>query len=146
MSHANQSSTIVVSLWIHKFSLLNFFAFYRFFTDTNTNAIKLDIYPKQYVYEIDLWETFSIFCPLARIWILIFVICITFHQTNLLDDVHKVLAVFTGHELRFGIFLSIPLIYWNTVNLVLHWYWNCLPERPYCNLKNNKNSYGARSC
>ena len=28
--------------------------------------------------------------------------CIAFHQTSLLDDVHKILAVFTGHKLCFG--------------------------------------------
>ena len=44
------------------------------------------------------------FCPVAfkaRSSILIFIECITFHQTSLLDDVHKVLAVFTGHKLCF---------------------------------------------
>ena len=48
--------------------------------------------------------TFSMFCPFAfkaiRIT-LIFVECITFHQTSLLDDVNKVLAVFTSHKLCF---------------------------------------------
>ena len=46
---------------------------------------------------------FSIFCPFAVKAIsttLIFVECISFHQTNLLDDVHKVLAVFIDHKLR----------------------------------------------
>ena len=46
---------------------------------------------------------FSIFCPSAlkaRSTTLIFVECRTFHQTSLLDDLHKVLAVFTGHKLR----------------------------------------------
>ena len=45
---------------------------------------------------------FSNFCPIAfkaRSTTLIFLQCITFHQTSLLDDVHKVLAVFTGHKL-----------------------------------------------
>ena len=41
------------------------------------------------------------FCPFALKAIsttLIFVECITFHQTSLLDDVHKGLAVFTYHK------------------------------------------------
>ena len=57
---------------------------------------------------------FSIFCPFAfkaRSTTLIFVECITFHQTSLLDDVHKVLAVFTSHKLCFWYVFSIPLIY-----------------------------------
>ena len=33
---------------------------------------------------------------------LIFVECIIFHQINLIDDVHKVLDILTGHKLRFG--------------------------------------------
>ena len=44
------------------------------------------------------------FCPFAfkaRSTTLILVECITFHQTSLLDDVHKVLVVFTGHKLCF---------------------------------------------
>ena len=44
------------------------------------------------------------FCPFAfkaRRTAPIFVECITVHQTSLLDDVHKVLAVFTGHKLCF---------------------------------------------
>ena len=50
--------------------------------------------------------SFSIFCPLgfkARSTTLIFVeyTCITFHQTSLLDDVNKGLAVFTGQKLCF---------------------------------------------
>ena len=47
---------------------------------------------------------FSIFCPFAfkaRSITLIFVECITFHQTSLIDDVHKISAVFTGHRLCF---------------------------------------------
>ena len=70
-----------------------------------------------------IYEGHSVFLSLAfkaRSTILIFVECITFHQTSLLDDVHKVLTVFTGHKLCFGMFLSIPLIYWNTADLVLH--------------------------
>ena len=46
---------------------------------------------------------FSNFCPFAfkaRSTTLIFVECITFHQTSLLDDVHKVLAVFIGHKFK----------------------------------------------
>ena len=41
---------------------------------------------------------------------------------------------------------SIPLIYWNTADVVLHVYrhWNCLSERASCNFGNNKNSQGAR--
>ena len=45
---------------------------------------------------------FSNVCPFAfkaRSTTLIFVECITFHQTSLLDDVHKILAVFIGHKL-----------------------------------------------
>ena len=45
---------------------------------------------------------FSVFCPFAfkaRSTRLVFVECITFHKTSLRDDVHKVLAVFTGHKL-----------------------------------------------
>ena len=68
---------------------------------------------------------FSIFCLFAfkaRSTTLIFVECtsITFHKTRLLDDVHKVLAVFTGHKLCFGMFFSIFLIYRNTADLVIH--------------------------
>ena len=66
---------------------------------------------------------FSIFCPFvfkARSTTLIFVVCITCHQTSLLDDVHNVLVVFTGHKLCFGMILSVPLIYRNTADLVLH--------------------------
>ena len=47
---------------------------------------------------------FSNFCPFAfkaRNTTLIFVEFITFHQTSLLDDVHKVLAVSIGHKLCF---------------------------------------------
>ena len=47
---------------------------------------------------------FSNFCPFAfkaRGTTLIFVECITFHKTSLLDDVHKVLAIFIGHKLCF---------------------------------------------
>ena len=55
---------------------------------------------------------FSNFCPFAlkaRSTTLIFVECITFHQTSLLDDVHKVLAVFIGHKLCFlYVFLVYP--------------------------------------
>ena len=51
------------------------------------------------------------FAVKARSASFIFVECITFHQTNLLDDVHKDLAVFTGYKLRCGIFLSTHLIY-----------------------------------
>ena len=36
---------------------------------------------------------------------------ITVHQTDLLNDVHNVLAVFTDRKLYFGIVLSKPLIY-----------------------------------
>ena len=63
------------------------------------------------------------FCPFAfkaRSTTLIFVKCITFHQTNVLDNVHKVLDVFTGNNLCFGMFLSIPLIYLNAADLVFH--------------------------
>ena len=41
------------------------------------------------------------FCPFAvkvRCTALIFIECITFLQTNILDDMHKVLAVFNGHK------------------------------------------------
>ena len=51
------------------------------------------------------------FCPFdvkARSTTLIFVECITCHQTNLLADVHKVLPIFTGHKLLFDTILSIP--------------------------------------
>ena len=47
---------------------------------------------------------FSIFCPFAfktRSTTLIFVVCLTFRQTSLHEDVHKVSAVFTGHKLCF---------------------------------------------
>ena len=72
---------------------------------------------------------------------------ITSHQTNLLNDVHKVLlAVFTCHKLRFGICLSIPLIHLSAADLVLYWHWNYLPERTSCNFWNNKNSQDARYC
>ena len=40
------------------------------------------------------------FCPFAfkaRSTKLVLVVCITFRHTSLLDDVHKVLSVFTGH-------------------------------------------------
>ena len=78
---------------------------------------------------------FSIFCPFAfkaRSTTLIFVVCITFHQPSLLDDVHKTLNVVTGHKLCFCMFLSVPLIYWNTADLVLHWRCNYLPESNTC--------------
>ena len=89
------------------------------------------------------------FCPFAfkaKSTTLIFVECFTFHQTSFLDDVHKVSAVFTCNKLCFSIFLStsIPLIYWNTAELVLHWHWYYLHERASCDLENNKNSQGAR--
>ena len=57
---------------------------------------------------------FSNFCPFAfkaRSTTLIFVECITFHQTSLLDDVHKVLSVSSAISYVFGMFLSISLIY-----------------------------------
>ena len=47
------------------------------------------------------------FCPFAinaRSTILIFVEYITCNQTKFLDDVHKVLAVFTSHKLRLLVF------------------------------------------
>ena len=53
---------------------------------------------------VALRGAFSNFCPFAikaRNTTLIFVECITFHQTSLLDDVHKGLAVFIGHKLCF---------------------------------------------
>ena len=47
----------------------------------------------------------------ARSTTLIFVECITIHQTSLLDDVHKVLAVFTGTKLCFWyVFENTPHI------------------------------------
>ena len=49
-------------------------------------------------------------------------------------DVHKVLAVFTGNKF-FCMFFSIPLIYWNTADLVLHWHWNYLPEKSFLGLR-----------
>ena len=51
-----------------------------------------------------LGGAFSIFCPFAfkaRSTTLIFVVCITFHQTSILDDMHQVLTVFTGNKLCF---------------------------------------------
>ena len=56
----------------------------------------------------DIQGAFSIFCPFAFKAIsttLIFVQVITFHQTSLLDDVNKVLAVFTDLKLCFGMFI-----------------------------------------
>ena len=50
-------------------------------------------------------------CPFAfkaRSTTLIFVECLAFQQTSLHDDVDKVLAVFTGHKLCFGMFLVHP--------------------------------------
>ena len=52
-------------------------------------------------------------CPFAfkaRSATLIFVEFITVHQTSLLDDVHKVLAVLTSHNLCFGMFYYTPHI------------------------------------
>ena len=60
-----------------------------------------------------LRRAFSIFCPFAfkaRSTTLIFVECITLHQTSLLDDVHKVLVVFTSHKLCFYVFEYTPHI------------------------------------
>ena len=57
--------------------------------------------------------TFNMFCPfafMARNTALIFVECITFYQTNVFDDVQIVFAVFTGHKLHYGIYLSITVI------------------------------------
>ena len=57
-----------------------------------------------YAHFIFIRGAVSNFCPFAfkvRSTTLIFVECITFHQTSLLDDVHKVLAVFIGHQLCF---------------------------------------------
>ena len=56
---------------------------------------------------------YSIFCPYAfkvRSTTLIFLECITFHQASLLklDDVHKVVAVFTGHRLFWVFSLVYP--------------------------------------
>ena len=48
---------------------------------------------------------------------------------------NKISAVFTGHKLCFWYVFSIPLIYWNTADLVLHWRWNFLPERASCDFK-----------
>ena len=92
---------------------------------------------------LEVRGAFSNFCSFvfkARSTTLIFVVCITFHQTSLLDDVQKVLAVFTGHKLCIWYVFGGPLIYWNTADLVLHWHWNYLPERSSCDLENNKNS------
>ena len=89
---------------------------------------------------------FNIFCPIAvkaRSTTLIFVECITFHQSNLLDDVHKVSPAISY---VFGIFLSIPPMYWITADLVLFWHWNYLPERVSCIFGNNKNPQDARYC
>ena len=89
------------------------------------------------------------FCPFAvkeRSTTVIFLVCISFHQSNILDDMHKVLAVFTSHKLCFGILLSIPLICWSAADLVLYWHWNYLPERASYNFGNHKNSHSARYC
>ena len=53
-------------------------------------------------------QYFCSFALKARSTTLIFVECITFHQTSLLDDVHKVLAVFNGHKLCFWYVLVYP--------------------------------------
>ena len=86
-----------------------------------------------------IYEGHSVFfCPFAfkaRSTTVIFVISITSHQTSLLDDVHKVLAVFIGHKLCFWNVFSVPFIYWNTTDLVLHWHCNYLPENNTCGLK-----------
>ena len=62
------------------------------------------------------------FAVKARSTTLIFVEHITLHKTNHFDNVHKVLAVFTGDEFRFCIFVStyVHLIHCKTVDLVLH--------------------------
>ena len=63
------------------------------------------------LYEYVHTRGIQIFCPFAvnaRRTTLIFVEIIAFHQTSLLDDVHKVLTVFTGHTVRFCIFLVYP--------------------------------------
>ena len=73
---------------------------------------------------------------------LIFVEGIEFHQINLLD-VHKVYAIWTGHKLRFRHLFSIPLLHWNTADLVLYWPWNYLPEKASCYFWNNNNSQGS---
>ena len=59
---------------------------------------------------------------------------------------HKVLAVFIGQKLLFGIFFSKPLIYWNTAGLILHWHHYYLTEKASCSLEHNKNSQGAKYC
>ena len=46
-------------------------------------------------------QYFCLFAVKARHTTLIIVECITFHLSNLPDDMHKILAVFTGHKLRF---------------------------------------------
>ena len=76
---------------------------------------------------------FSVLCPFAikaRSTTLIFVDSITFHQTKFLDDVHKVLAVFTGHKIRLWYLFSIP----------------SYTERASFSFGNNENSQGARYC
>ena len=45
-------------------------------------------------------QGFFSFANKARSTTLTFVECITFNQTNLLYDVHKILAVFIDHKLR----------------------------------------------
>ena len=99
--------------------------------------LKTSFYPG-YTTSTLIRGAFSIFCHFgikARGTTLIFVEFITFHERNLPDVVHKVLTVFTGHTLHFGIFLSIPLIYWNTAVLVFYWHWNYLPESASCILE-----------
>ena len=68
------------------------------------------------------------FAVKARRTTLIFVECITFHQTKFLDDVHKVLSVFTGHKLRLLYLFEYTPIYWNATDL---WHWNYLPKRAF---------------
>ena len=47
------------------------------------------------------------------------VVCITFYQTNLFDDVYTVLEVLPAASYASYLFLGTPLIYWNTDDLVL---------------------------
>ena len=58
-----------------------------------------------YTWDIQIVLPFAV---RAKSTTLIIVECIKFHQTNVLDNVHKVLTVFTGNKLRLCIF-GIPL-------------------------------------
>ena len=65
---------------------------------------------------------------------MVFVKYITFHQMNLLDNVHKVWAILTDRKLRLGLSPGTPLIHWNKADLlVLYWHWKYLPEKAQCN-------------